>query len=148
MIGFCLSYSGITEVVRPLLAEIPRTYPQKNGSTADGEPHTEGVVLDPTEGANPPPYVQVRGVEVGIVLLVLVVWAGAIALFFNRWGKIRMLLPYQPDYKEQLKVPGPPGGGACTQGHGGSQACPQVCVSASYYSIYTGLSSFISDVIA
>uniref|UniRef100_T1GZ16 Fibronectin type III domain-containing protein n=1 Tax=Megaselia scalaris TaxID=36166 RepID=T1GZ16_MEGSC len=34
------------------------------------------------------------------------VWAGAIALFFNRWGKIRMLLPYQPDYKhEQLKVP-------------------------------------------
>ncbi len=35
------------------------------------------------------------------------VWAGAIALFFNRWGKIRMLLPYQPDYKqEQLKVPG------------------------------------------
>lgn len=39
--------------------------------------------------------------------LVLIVWAGAIALFFNRWGKIRMLLPYQPDYKqEQLKVPG------------------------------------------
>jgi hypothetical protein len=39
------------------------------------------------------------------------VWAGAIALFFNRWGKIRMLLPYQPDYKqEQLKVPG---AGAC-----------------------------------
>lgn len=50
---------------------------------------------------------QVRGVEVGIVVVVLLVWAGAIALFFNRWGKIRMLLPYQPDYKqEQLKVPG------------------------------------------
>lgn len=49
---------------------------------------------------------QVRGVEVGIVVLVLIFWAGAIALFFNRWGKIRMLLPYQPDYKEQLKVPG------------------------------------------
>jgi len=49
---------------------------------------------------------QIRGVEVGIVVLVLIVWAGAIALFFNRWGKIRMLLPYQPDYKEQLKVPG------------------------------------------
>ncbi|KAL1497834.1 hypothetical protein ABEB36_008723 [Hypothenemus hampei] len=49
----------------------------------------------------------VRGVEIGIVLIVLVVWVGAIALFFNRWGKIRMLLPYQPDYKqEQLKVPG------------------------------------------
>lgn len=50
--------------------------------------------------------------EVGIVLIVLMVWAGAIALFFNRWGKIRMLLPYQPDYKhEQLKVPGT---GVCT----------------------------------
>ncbi|XP_066253271.1 uncharacterized protein [Euwallacea similis] len=49
----------------------------------------------------------VRGVEIGIVLIVLVVWIAAIALFFNRWGKIRMLLPYQPDYKqEQLKVPG------------------------------------------
>ncbi|XP_063701772.1 uncharacterized protein LOC134831874 [Culicoides brevitarsis] len=54
----------------------------------------------------------IRGVEIGIVLLVLVVWAGAIALFFNRWGKIRMLLPYQPAYKsEQLKVPGT---GVCT----------------------------------
>ncbi|XP_017493630.1 PREDICTED: uncharacterized protein LOC108381730 [Rhagoletis zephyria] len=54
----------------------------------------------------------IRGVEIGIVLIVLMVWAGAIALFFNRWGKIRMLLPYQPDYKhEQLKVPGT---GVCT----------------------------------
>ncbi|KAL0883323.1 hypothetical protein ABMA27_016733 [Loxostege sticticalis] len=45
------------------------------------------------------------GVEIGIVVMVLLVWIGAIALFFNRWGKIRMLLPYQPDYKqEQLKV--------------------------------------------
>lgn len=39
-----------------------------------------------------------------IVLVVLLVWVAAIALFFNRWGKIRMLLPYQPDYKEQLKA--------------------------------------------
>ncbi|XP_065173372.1 uncharacterized protein [Atheta coriaria] len=46
-------------------------------------------------------------VEIGIVLIVLLVWVAAIALFFNRWGKIRMLLPYQPDYKQdQLKVPG------------------------------------------
>lgn len=59
-------------------------------------------------------HLQIRGVEIGIVVLVLMVWAGAIGLFFNRWGKIRMLLPYQPDYKQdQLKVPGttacPPG---------------------------------------
>ncbi|XP_071856875.1 uncharacterized protein isoform X2 [Bombus fervidus] len=60
----------------------------------------------PPSSQQPQPYIQVRGVEVGIVVLVLIFWAGAIALFFNRWGKIRMLLPYQPDYKEQLKVPG------------------------------------------
>jgi hypothetical protein len=57
---------------------------------------------------------QIRGVEIGIVVLVLMVWAGAIGLFFNRWGKIRMLLPYQPDYKQdQLKVPGT---GVCATG--------------------------------
>ncbi|KFB51099.1 AGAP006721-PA-like protein [Anopheles sinensis] len=73
----------------------------------------------------------IRGVEIGIVVLVLIVWAGAIALFFNRWGKIRMLLPYQPDYKqEQLKVPGT---GVCANGtcngqhshqHPGADAAP------------------------
>lgn len=71
--------------------------------------------------------------EIGIVLLVLVVWVAAIALFFNRWGKIRMLLPYQPDYKqEQLKVPGTAAcaaavaaGNTC-QHHNGEHVCPQV----------------------
>lgn len=54
---------------------------------------------------------QVRGIEITIVVLVLMVWIGAIIMFFNRWGKIRMLIPYQPDYKDtQLKVPGT---GAC-----------------------------------
>ncbi|GFG38929.1 hypothetical protein Cfor_11085, partial [Coptotermes formosanus] len=86
---------------------------------------------DPPISKNPQQNIQVRGVEVGIVLLVLVVWIAAIALFFNRWGKIRMLLPYQPDYKEQLKVPGSgacavAAGGPCTgQQHGSSQGCPQ-----------------------
>lgn len=56
-------------------------------------------------------HVQVRGIEITIVVLVLMVWVGAIIMFFNRWGKIRMLIPYQPDYKDtQLKVPGT---GAC-----------------------------------
>ncbi|XP_046389715.1 uncharacterized protein LOC124158599 isoform X2 [Ischnura elegans] len=85
---------------------------------------------------------QVRGIEVCIVLLVLAVWAGAIALFFNRWGKIRMLLPYQPDYKEQMKaaaaaaaagpvpgaVPGgqlPPGALGTPGGQPSSISCPQ-----------------------
>ncbi|VVC28257.1 Fibronectin type III,Fibronectin type III domain-containing protein 5, C-terminal domain,Immunoglobulin- [Cinara cedri] len=63
------------------------------------------------EGSTSPPYVQVRGIEITIVVLVLMVWVGAIIMFFNRWGKIRMLIPYQPDYKDtQLKVPGT---GAC-----------------------------------
>uniref|UniRef100_A0A1B6LXF8 Fibronectin type III domain-containing protein n=1 Tax=Graphocephala atropunctata TaxID=36148 RepID=A0A1B6LXF8_9HEMI len=74
----------------------------------------------------PPAYIQVRGVEVAIVVLVLMVWVAAIILFFNRWGKIRMLLPYQPDYKDtQLKVPGT---GACS-GNSQSQAAGTFCCS-------------------
>lgn len=71
--------------------------------------------------------------EIGIVLLVLAVWVAAIALFFNRWGKIRMLLPYQPDYKEQLKVPGTAAcaaaaasGNSCSH-HGGSGVTDRLC---------------------
>ncbi|XP_025419191.1 uncharacterized protein LOC112689610 isoform X2 [Sipha flava] len=65
----------------------------------------------PSEGSTSSPDVQVRGIEITIVVLVLMVWVGAIIMFFNRWGKIRMLIPYQPDYKDtQLKVPGT---GAC-----------------------------------
>lgn len=30
----------------------------------------------------------------------LVLWVAAIALFFNRWGKIRMLEPYQPKFQQ------------------------------------------------
>lgn len=70
------------------------------------------------------PSLQIRGVEIGIVVLVLFVWAGAIGLFFNRWGKIRMLLPYQPDYKQdQLKVPGT---GVCATGACNGQHSHQV----------------------
>ncbi|CAO1304965.1 unnamed protein product, partial [Diamesa tonsa] len=68
---------------------------------------------------------MIRGVEVGIVLVVLIVWAGAIALFFNRWGKIRMLLPYQPTYKQEqsFKVPGTTAcaPGACIGPHSHTQ---------------------------
>ncbi|XP_071540394.1 uncharacterized protein [Panulirus ornatus] len=56
-------------------------------NTMDGADHKVGLV-------------RVRAEEVGIVLLVLGVWMFAIALFFNRWGKIRMLEPYQEPYKE------------------------------------------------
>ncbi|CAB0041569.1 unnamed protein product [Trichogramma brassicae] len=72
---------------------------------------------------------KIRAVEVGLVLLALVVWAGAIALFFNRWGKIRMLLPYQPDFKDQLKVPGTGVCNSSNTGHNhstGQPTCPQI----------------------
>ena len=38
----------------------------------------------------------VRAEELGIVLVVLSLWAAAIALFINRWGKIRLMEPYHP----------------------------------------------------
>lgn len=40
----------------------------------------------------------VREEEIVIVVLVLAVWVFVIVLFFNKWGKIRMLEPYQPQY--------------------------------------------------
>lgn len=51
-----------------------------------------------TGGTSP---IVVRAEEALIVLLVLVLWIAAIALFFNRWGKIRMLEPYQPKFQQQ-----------------------------------------------
>ncbi|CAG7734891.1 unnamed protein product, partial [Allacma fusca] len=53
---------------------------------------------------------NVRLVEISLVVMALILWAGAIVLFFHRWGKIRMLLPYQPQYKEMK----PNGSSTCT----------------------------------
>ncbi|XP_026469607.1 uncharacterized protein LOC113373530 [Ctenocephalides felis] len=50
---------------------------------------------------NTAPVIVVRAEEILIVLLVLILWVAAIALFFNRWGKIRMLEPYQPKFQQQ-----------------------------------------------
>lgn len=54
------------------------------------------------------PVVVVRVEEVLLVALVLVIWVAAIALFFNRWGKIRMLEPYQPKFCQQPHRPSCP----------------------------------------
>ncbi|XP_054286285.1 uncharacterized protein LOC129002476 [Macrosteles quadrilineatus] len=43
----------------------------------------------------------VRTEEALIVIFVLILWVAAIALFFNRWGKIRMLEPYQPKFHQE-----------------------------------------------
>ncbi|CAG9125496.1 unnamed protein product [Plutella xylostella] len=103
--------------------EPPRTSPQQDGGLA-GTARPSAAPPDPS-----PTFPTIRGVEIGIVVMVLLVWIGAIALFFNRWGKIRMLLPYQPDYKqEQLKVPGSSAlaaaqaGGTC-----GAHSAPSAC---------------------
>ncbi|GAB6031852.1 hypothetical protein CHUAL_010252 [Chamberlinius hualienensis] len=42
---------------------------------------------------------SVRAEEIGIVVVVLALWVFVVVLFFNKWGKIRMLEPYQPQYK-------------------------------------------------
>lgn len=43
---------------------------------------------------------QVRSEELTIVAIALLFWVATICLFFNKWGKIRMLEPYQPAYRE------------------------------------------------
>lgn len=107
----------------------------RNGTSTTRELPTVSILCvkpDDDIGALIHRLFQIRGVEIGIVLLVLVVWAGAIALFFNRWGKIRMLLPYQPDYKsEQLKVPGT---GVCS-GQCNGQHSNQVCLVNQMFSL-------------
>ncbi|XP_053639636.2 uncharacterized protein [Cherax quadricarinatus] len=52
--------------------------------------------------------VTVRVEEICLVLVVLMIWAGAITLFINRWGKLRMLEPYQPAYTAPVVPPRPP----------------------------------------
>lgn len=76
----------------PPLSPPPFEYdPDANPSPAFPSIITDGEMATPS-GLN------VRAEEIGLVLLVLLLWAGAVALFFNRWGKIRMLEPYQPKF--------------------------------------------------
>jgi Domain of unknown function (DUF4808) len=74
------------------------------------------TALGPARGAGVP---LVRAEEAMIVCLVLLLWVGAIALFFNRWGKIRMLEPYQPKFQPSHRASCP------------LLEMPQVAVSAS-----------------
>ncbi|XP_037971109.2 uncharacterized protein LOC119693046 isoform X3 [Plutella xylostella] len=88
-------------------------------SGATGGPLTQVVLrLHPAPSATPQLNVSslanaaggsgvvVRAEEALIVAFVLLLWVAAIALFFNRWGKIRcvyklMLEPYQPKFQQQ-----------------------------------------------
>lgn len=46
-----------------------------------------------------------RPEEALIVVLVLILWIGAISLFIHRWGKIRMLEPYAPKFEAEIHRP-------------------------------------------
>jgi len=37
-----------------------------------------------------------------LVLTILIIWGVVVSLFFQRWGKIRSLLPYQPVYSKEM----------------------------------------------
>ncbi|KAJ1527697.1 hypothetical protein ONE63_007656 [Megalurothrips usitatus] len=73
-----------------------------------GVPGAPGVAVPPGPPGSPlggpggpgGAAIVVRAEEALLVLLVLVLWVAAIALFFNRWGKIRMLEPYQPKFQQ------------------------------------------------
>ncbi|KAF5307100.1 hypothetical protein FQR65_LT07159 [Abscondita terminalis] len=69
----------------------------------EGGPRDSTALLVNNTPTNPGidgPVVIVRAEEVLLVVLVLTLWVAAIALFFNRWGKIRMLEPYQPKFQQ------------------------------------------------
>jgi hypothetical protein len=56
----------------------------------------EDVIVDPDKIPTFVSGTVVRAEEIGIVLVVIALWVAAVVLFFNRWGKIRMLEPYVP----------------------------------------------------
>jgi hypothetical protein len=70
------------------------------GLGSNVEPVGPSLSTDSSNSTTEAPAVIVRGEEIGIVVVVLLLWVGAIILFFNRWGKIRMLEPYQPKFCE------------------------------------------------
>ncbi|ALC48264.1 CG12541, partial [Drosophila busckii] len=76
----------------------------EEGSTSSSSSSSStvaNVAVNVTANVETGPKIIVRTEEVLIVGLVLVLWVGAIMLFFNRWGKIRMLEPYQPKFQQQ-----------------------------------------------
>ncbi|XP_022920237.1 uncharacterized protein [Onthophagus taurus] len=58
------------------------------------------VNITPAYPVTEQPELIVRAEEVLLVVLVLMIWVAAIALFFNRWGQIRTLEPYQPKFQQ------------------------------------------------
>ncbi|XP_064091733.1 uncharacterized protein LOC135205284 isoform X2 [Macrobrachium nipponense] len=67
--------------------------------TADTMDNTSAIFFQIKEIVTDAQAPVVRAEEITLVLLVLLLWIVAIILFVHRWGKIRMLEPYQPEYK-------------------------------------------------
>ncbi|XP_065341032.1 uncharacterized protein LOC135940171 isoform X2 [Cloeon dipterum] len=91
----------------PGMGEDDPTADDSSGLMGSGEVTGVGnaTAVGTTRGSGAP---LVRAEEAMIVCLVLLLWVGAIALFFNRWGKIRMLEPYQPKFQPSSHRPSCP----------------------------------------
>ncbi len=59
----------------------------------------------------------VKAEEIGIVAVVLLLWVAAIALFINRWGKIRSMEPYHPYFEPEEANPAAPIDNGGTNSH-------------------------------
>ncbi|XP_043190348.1 uncharacterized protein LOC122364225 isoform X2 [Amphibalanus amphitrite] len=68
---------------------------------AGGDPSAERSEVAPPIAAGP-----VRPEEMVLVASALVIWVAAILLCVHRWGKIRMLEPYLPDYNDPTSQKG------------------------------------------
>lgn len=76
------------------LLEINKTTSLEPRSIGSG-----GIQADKPTQASTVGLVTVREEEIVIVAIVLAFWVAVILVFFNKWGKIRMLEPYQPQYR-------------------------------------------------
>lgn len=73
-----------------------------SSSSSSGSGGKEAAGMSSREATNNPVRsLVVRDEEIVIVVLVLTVWVAVLLLFFNKWGKIRMLEPYQPQYQRE-----------------------------------------------
>lgn len=97
------------KVIVEVSEKAPITIPNTNGTNVEGKRfplfwNSKLFCKKKTIISVAGPKIIVRTEEVLIVLAVLLLWIGAIALFFNRWGKIRMLEPYQPKFQQQHRA--------------------------------------------
>ncbi|CAN7976014.1 unnamed protein product [Ixodes persulcatus] len=107
--GFCLEARDVDEqCFIDLQCKAARTHSgcrrglcRFNDSSSAGSGSASGPTRSLSAAAPSSSRPVVRDEEIVIVVLVLMVWVAVILLFFNKWGKIRMLEPYQPQYQRE-----------------------------------------------